>query len=74
MDEDVDENTKPAKTSDPNDLSAYNLDEYDEESAGAGEQIHSNPLLVLNLRKLALSLMLAGWRSIRTAKMILTSL
>lgn len=36
MDEDVDMDTHPPKPRDPNDLSEYNLDDYDDEEKGAG--------------------------------------
>jgi hypothetical protein len=32
----MDEDTRPPTQSDPNDLSAYNLDEYDNEAADTG--------------------------------------
>lgn len=39
MDEDA-KDVKPAKASDPNDMSAYNMDDYDnEESKGVGEHL-----------------------------------
>jgi len=39
MDEDA-QDVKPAKASDPNDMSAYNMDDYDnEESKGVGEHL-----------------------------------
>ena len=39
-DEDVEMDEKP-KAHDPNDLSAFKMDEYDEESTGVGESPHS---------------------------------